>query len=413
MRAPAPPRRPRAGAPGATPASVFPGLLDRGGFAALADEHRRLTRLPLVAVDADGGFLAGPSRAPACTRSEACRSARRLAVQEALRWGEPSVTCCPCGRALWAVPVLRNQHLCGGLLVAGVPLASPSRAGALDRRLLGATRTLLELATTRDLTNAALLAARRQSAQQERDRAEAIHQLKDRLHDDIRSSYLHEEPALLAAIRRGERTEARRIINRVLVGIYSAGGADLNLLKSLALELIVMMARAAVQAGGDPAVILGLNYQSLTALARVTDQEALSTWLCAMLEQLIDAIKTHTRHPNSVQLARAIEFIEENLATELGRAQVARAAGLSPSHFSHLMRAKTGWSFTELVTRLRIDRACHLLAHTGEPLAQIAQECGFGDQSYFTRVFRQRTGRTPGDYRAGVLTNPGQLRRDT
>jgi AraC-like DNA-binding protein len=301
---------------------------------------------------------------------------------------------------------MRNQRLCGGLVVVGVKLDRPSRAGTLDRRLLGASRQLLELATRHDLTNAALLAAHRHAARRERDRAEAIHELKDRLHDDIRSTYLHEEPALLAAIRRGERPEARRIINRILVGIYAAGGTDTNLLKSLALELVVMMTRAAVQAGGDPAVILGLNYQSLTALSGIVDPEALAVWLCDMLEQLIDAIKTNTRHPNSVQLARAIDYIEEHLADELSREEVARAAGLSPSHFSHLMRAKTGWSFTELLTRLRIDRACHLLAQADQPLAQIAQACGFGDQSYFTRVFRKRTGQTPGEYRTG-RSRPG------
>lgn len=385
---------------------VFPGMLDAAGFAAFAQEHRRLTRLPITAIDREGGFLIGGADAPECARSEACRPSRLQAVTEALRWGEPCVACCGCGLALWAVPVMRNQRLCGGLVVAGVRLASPNRAGNLDRRILGACRHLLELTTRHDLTNAALLAARRQEAARERDRAEAIHELKERLHDDIRSNYLHEEPALLAAIRRGERTEARRIINRVLVGIYAAGGANDNLLKSLALELVVMMTRAAVQAGGDPAVILGLNYQSLTALARVADPEAMAAWLCGILEQLIDAIKANTRHPNSVQLARAIEFMEENLAGDLSREEVARAAGLSPSHFSHLMRAKTGWSFTELVTRLRVDRACHLLAHTDQPLAQIALDCGFGDQSYFTRVFRRRTGRTPGDHRAGFRSAP-------
>jgi len=102
-----------------------------------------------------------------------------------------------------------------------------------------------------------------------------------------------------------------------------------------------------------------------------------------------------------VLLARALEFMETHLADDLTREQTARVAGLSPSHFSHLMRAKTGWSFTELLTRLRVDRACQLLVRTDAPLAQIALECGFGDQSYFTRVFRKRTGRTPGDYRHG------------
>lgn len=302
-------------------------------------------------------------------------------------------------RALWAVPVLQNQQLLGGLLVAGIALRRPAQAGNLDRKIVDACGRLLELATERNLTNAALLAERRQFARREREKAEALHALKDGLHDDIRSTYLHEEPALLAAIRRGERTEARHILNRVLTAIYAVGQSRTDLLKSLALELVVVMARAAVQAGGDPAKILGLNYQSLTALAGIADQEALAVWLCDMLEELIDAIKANTRRPNSVQLARALEFMEEHLADDLRREEVARAAGLSPSHFSHLMRAKTPWSFTELLTRLRIDRACHLLAHTELGLVQIALECGFGDQSYFTRVFRKRVGQTPGDYR--------------
>ncbi len=399
-------RIPRLNTPVASPVhpvarpDIFPGLLDAAGFADLATRHQRRTRFPVALVDAEGRFLRGGKGTPHCARSEDCRPFRLLAVNEALRWGEPCVTVCGCGRALWAVPVMQNQRLRGGLLVAGVKLASPARAGSLDRRILGACQTLLELATTADLTNAALLASRRQSAARERERAEAIHLLKDRFHDDIRSTYLHEEPALLAAIRRGERTEARRIINRVLVGIYAVGGTDTNLLKSLALELVVMMTRAAVQAGGDPAVILGLNYQSITALARLPDQEALARWLCEILEQLIDAIKVNTRHPNSVLLARALEFMEEKLAEPLSREEVARAAGLSPGHFSHLMRAKTGWSFTELLTRLRLDRACHLLAHTTHSLARIAQDCGFSDQSYFSRVFRKRFAQTPGDYRS-------------
>ncbi|HZL45310.1 MAG TPA: helix-turn-helix domain-containing protein [Opitutaceae bacterium] len=380
---------------------IFPGLLDAAGFDRLARLHRRATGLALAAVDADGCFLRGAPGVAACARSEACRIFRAQAVAEALRWGEPCVLCCGCNRALWAVPVMSNQRLHGGLLVAGVALKRPSRAGSLDRRILGACNRLLTLATEANLTNAALLGERRHAARREREKAEALHTLKDRLHDDIRSIYLHEEPALLAAIRRGERTEARRIINRVLTAIYAVGQAHTELLKSLALELVVMMTRAAVQAGGDPAKILGLNYQSLTALAEVADQEALAVWLCDMLEQLIDAIEANTRLPNSVLLARALEFMETHLADDLSREQTARVAGLSPSHFSHLMRAKTGWSFTELLTRLRVDRACQLLVRTDAPLVQVALECGFGDQSYFSRVFRRRTAHTPGEYRHG------------
>jgi len=174
-------------------------------------------------------------------------------VAEAFRWGEPCVMCDEGQRAHWAVPVLTNQRLCGGLLVAAGELRRPRTEGALDRRLLRACRCLFDLAVDRNLTNAALLAERCQFASRERERAEALHSVRDHLHDDIRGTYLREEPALLAAIRRGERAEARRIINRVLAAIYSVGESRLQLLKSLALELVVMMARAAVQAGADKA----------------------------------------------------------------------------------------------------------------------------------------------------------------
>lgn len=381
----------------ASAAVVFPALLDAAGFDALAADYRRETGFALLAADAAGRLLRGSltSRADVAV----LREASAHAIAEALRWGEPSVMSDSTGRLLWAVPVLQNQQLVGGLVVCGVAAARRGRAGTLDRRILHACRRLLDLAAAHNLTNAALLAEHRHHARREREKAEALHALKEGLHDDIRSIYLREEPALIAAIRRGERPAARGAINRVLTAIYFLGESRTDLLKSLALELVVTMTRTAVQAGGDTAKILGLNYQSLTTLAKISSQEELSTWLCDMLELLIDAIQANRRHPNSVQLARAVEYIEEHLASELTREEVARAAGLSPSHFSHLMRLKTGRSFTELLTKLRIARACHLLAHTDTELVQVAQACGFGDQSYFTRVFRRAMHQTPGEYR--------------
>ncbi|PTX92350.1 AraC family transcriptional regulator [Opitutus sp. ER46] len=389
--------------PPAPPTSPFGGLISAAEWQALANAHARTTRLHVRPTDVHGTWLDDHGEPRSCSHAADCPLVRAQAIAEALRWGEPCVVCCPGERAVWGVPVMRNQRVEGGLVVTCVSLQRPNRAGSLDRRILQACQALQRLAVDHNLTNEAHLSTRRQFASREREKAEAMHELKGRLHDDIRSTYLHEEPALLAAIRRGERREARQILNRVLTAIYAAGGSHTPLLKSLALELVVIMTRAAVQAGAQPEKILGFNYQSLTTLAHVDDQEVLAAWLCQMLEQLIDAIQANVRHPNSVQLARAVEFMQEHLAEPLTRETVARAAGLSPSHFSHLMRAKTSWTFVELLTRLRTDHACHLLAHTAADLTRIALDCGFSDQSYFTRVFRRRTGQTPGDYRRARL----------
>ncbi len=384
-------------APGSAAPELFPGVLSVADFDELKVTYHEATQFNLAAVDVEGGLLRGAVRCVA--GPEAHREIFRQSLEEALRWGEPCIMCCPFGHALWAVPVMLNHRIVGGLLVCGIPLDQPEPAGTLDRRLLAASRNLLDLARQHNLTNAALLDQNRMAAERESGRAEALHDLKDHLYDGIRSIYLHEEPGLLAAIQRGERNEARGIINRILTAIYAQGAGRRSLLKTLALELVVMMARAAVQAGADPEKILGINYRSLTELANVHSQEELSDWLCEMLELLLDAMGKPAAHPNAVQLARAVAFMEQHFDRDLSREEVARAAGLSPSHFSHLMRDRAGITFTQLLLRIRLDHARRLLARDRLSVADIAAACGFNEQSYFTRVFKKAFNDTPADYR--------------
>ena len=387
----------------ATTDTIIPGALTRAAYEKLAARHARAHGRAPAVIDAQGRLLcgrvhcAGASRPPGALKAHA--PVFRQALEETLRWGEPCIMCCPCGNALWAVPVMRNQQTLGALLVAGVPLETTGAAGELDRSLLAASRALLDLAARENLTNTALLRQNRDAALRESGRAEALHDLKERLYDEIRSAYLREEPALLAAIQRGERAEARGIINRVLTAIYARGAGRHSLLKTLSLELVVMMARAAVQAGAEPEKILGLNYRSLTELAEVRSHEDLSRWLCDILEQLIDAIGSPAAHPNAVQLARAIAHVEQHYAGDITRDETARAAGLSPGHFSHLMREHAGVTFTGLLLRVRLDNARRLLARDSASVSAVAQSCGFGDQSYFTRVFKKIFNETPAAYR--------------
>ncbi len=94
----------------------------------------------------------------------------------------------------------------------------------------------------------------------------------------------------IAAIRRGDRGEARRIINHVLVHIYSAGEGRSDLLKGLLLELVVMISRAAVEAGAVQSELLGMSFRLLTELADIDDDELLVAWLRK------DARESHERY---------------------------------------------------------------------------------------------------------------------
>jgi AraC-like DNA-binding protein len=88
------------------------------------------------------------------------------------------------------------------------------------------------------------------------------------------------------------------------------------------------------------------------------------------------------------------------LHRDISRDEVARYAVISPSHFSRLLKERTGRSFTELLRQCRVDLACTLLMRTEKPLVEIADDCGFCDQAYFTRVLQDVKGMTPGQFRA-------------
>ena len=351
---------------------------------ALLREYRKRFGFTLLVADMEGFVRAGDNTADD-------RARRRRIITETLRWGTPFIDLCPRGRLMWGVPLMTNQQVTGGLITV-------ASAQAVER-VREAADALLTLAEQHNLTNRALLFAQRATAERERQRAEAIHRIKGADYDAIRSVYLQEEPALIAAIKKGERGVARAIINRVLVGIYFLGRERLELLKSLVLELVVMMCRAAVEAGANPSELFGGHYRALAALAQIRDDEALTRWLTDLLERIMDAIRDHRRYPNEVLLGNALQHMQEHLAENLTRDAVARMAGLSPSHFSHLMRAKLNRSFTDLLTEYRVDHAAQLLARTRNSVAEIALACGFPDQSYFTKVFKRRTGRTPLAYR--------------
>lgn len=369
-------------------------------FERLAQAYLSEQGVPCVLAAPDGRTVGcAPTCRDDCTLAggEECVATRERAIAEAVRWGEPHIVLCPSGTMVWAVPVMQNAVVLGGL-VAAAP-ANANGTALSPTQVYRAAMDLQRRAEAANLTNPAHLKLQRQEARRESQKAEAIHAVKEQDYHSIRQLYLVEEPELIAAVKRGDRAAAREIINRLLVGIYFASRSRPVLLKSFLLELIVTLSRAAVEAGADPSETLGANYSRLPDLAAIEGEEELTGWLVSMLETTMDAINAHHRYPVSVLLSETMRYMREHADEDLSRDEIAKLACLSPTHFSRVVKQTFGHSFTELLASFRVERAREMLVHTDKTLAEISADCGFTDQSYFTKVFQKYTGQTPRDYR--------------
>jgi AraC family transcriptional regulator len=98
-------------------------------------------------------------------------------------------------------------------------------------------------------------------------------------------------------------------------------------------------------------------------------------------------------------LRSAEEVLHANVGEPVGLSDVADAVGVNAAHLARVFRAHYGVSVGEFGRRLRLDWAAAEIARDERPIAEIAAEAGFADQSHFTRVFKRHVGTTPARFR--------------
>lgn len=96
---------------------------------------------------------------------------------------------------------------------------------------------------------------------------------------------------------------------------------------------------------------------------------------------------------------RVLSHIRDHYQKNLGNEELAKASGLSVRAFERRFKIAYQMTPQAYIRRLRVRMACRLLIYSDLPLAEVAVESGFADQSHFNHEFRRHLGRTPGDYR--------------
>ena len=105
------------------------------------------------------------------------------------------------------------------------------------------------------------------------------------------------------------------------------------------------------------------------------------------------------------RLKNALYYVQKLYDQKVSVQRAAEQCGFSSSHFMKLFKEFTGMSFNAYLVNYRLDLAAKQLSETNLKVIEIAENCGFHNQSYFTRMFRKKYQKTPLAYRADTRSD--------
>lgn len=102
-------------------------------------------------------------------------------------------------------------------------------------------------------------------------------------------------------------------------------------------------------------------------------------------------------------IKRAKAYIQENIYQDISQEEIANQLFICTAYLSRLFKKETGETFTQYVTRTKIEKSIELLKDPKYKTYQVGEILGYKTPRYFSRLFRAQTGLNPSEYRKKIL----------
>jgi AraC-like DNA-binding protein len=213
------------------------------------------------------------------------------------------------------------------------------------------------------------------------------------------------ERRLLAALRRGDNAAANKTLDSILAIFLAMSPGDFEFFQFRAIELVVFLSRAVSGNNQMDDTVLEANNRYLKKIAESVNTDELTERLHIIVDRMAGKIFSFQGIRHASALRKAEGFIRDNYTRKLSLEEIAGVSGLSAPYFSTIFREEMGENLSAYLNRLRVEKAAGLLTEGKAALNEIAEACGFEDQSWFSKIFKNYMGISPGRYREQGGTN--------
>jgi YesN/AraC family two-component response regulator len=203
------------------------------------------------------------------------------------------------------------------------------------------------------------------------------------------------EKLLIYSIINNDSANSRKYLNEILGHIFFSSANNLEVIKVRAMELSVMISRAALDGGADHSKISDINIKFLSEFFNYQTIEEVCWSLTDILKKFTHETFEFSQVKHIDAISKSTDYIKANYMRKLTLSEVSDYVFLSPSYFSKIFKHEMGCYFKDYLNNVRVEKSKILLLTEKISLVDIADYAGFYDQSYFNKVFKKATGVTP------------------
>jgi two-component system response regulator YesN len=406
-------------------------------LSALLKHFSVVTGLNTALYSAEGDeILASRKEFSVCALAKNCPRCREYIAYggiKSMELGEPYIYACGCGLVMCSSPIIYNETLAGSIAcgpailweadeIAKNEFEEKTTAMSLQNavellqfvpaldcvNITSASQILFILVNSLSREYSVFLKQRAEINAQQLHISNLILERKiaaagiRELEKHVSAVYpVETEKELIAFVQSGNKTPAVKILNDFLGVIFSFAGGNLDTIRIKLFELIAFLSRAAVDAGAPLREVNRITRESFEICDESTDFERLCFLTTRAMGEFIDTVYENRQNKKtSLHLTKAIEYIMNHYTEELTLAGVAGAVFVSEYYLSHLFRKEMNTTFSDYVSRVRIEKAKDLLRDTNVQIWEVAEQAGFNDPNYFAKIFKKNSGVSPKEYQS-------------
>lgn len=188
-------------------------------------------------------------------------------------------------------------------------------------------------------------------------------------------------------------------LRRHVEKLRAAGGMDVEEFKSFLNNMIFTITVLTENMGFDAQGLDKEKFRYFDAIQQARNAEEAIGILHAFMAEAERRLADSARNAARDNMKKLLDYIEQNYAEPLSLKEVAKHFHFNPSYLSSWFSAHSGEGFVEYVNKIRIHKAAEMLRTGSGSIAEIGAKVGFPDHSYFCKVFKKFTGRSPSEYR--------------